>query len=536
MSNRSHLKPLIILFFIFAFVKIIFSVFLRGPAIFPDESCFALKAMDLVDNFSFRSCAEVSGYESGGEFPLTIFLISPIYLFLRGKASYFAVLILQSILSASLIFPFFGIIKQFITKNKIAILISSIMLFIPQIFVYEKSTMSEFFYIFFNVWFLYFYSKSFNKNGKKFKILSYVFSIIAALARPFGFLLPLALIANELIVYKKKKLFLVLVLMLGLNFALMCFFMETEKVFSILNDKFVSLLVLSNYPLILQAIVNQINSFSISLFLVPVLIFFVFFKKRDSKIWTNLKYFFLVFFILNFLISSQHIYGYFLENKELGFLTRYINMSLVYFVLLSFIFLFRYKKVKIGWKTILLYFVLILSFFFLEKNGKRVQNVEISAFYSVFPTEESRTGFMYYLKYPLMMSFVGMAYLFFKNKFVWLRNILVVFLILVSIFSYKTMYFVPNDTSLSDYVIDNPRSSITYILTFQKKDLIHFWKFMAYSYYDIKTVVNVDEDVLVVNYENIDSDLIITFFDLPGYEAMGFTEKYGKVYKVYKQK
>jgi hypothetical protein len=78
----------VILFLIFSFVKIFFTFFLHGPTIFPDEACFALKSIDFVDNFSFRSCEEVSGYESGGEFPLYIFFISPIYFFLRGKASF----------------------------------------------------------------------------------------------------------------------------------------------------------------------------------------------------------------------------------------------------------------------------------------------------------------------------------------------------------------------------------------------------------------------------------------------------------------
>lgn len=534
MIKTSPKKTLIVLFFIFSFVKIFFSIFLNGPTTFPDEACFALKAMDFVDHFSFRSCEEVSGFDSGGEFPLYIFFISPIYFFLRGKASFFALMIFQSLISASLIFPLFKILKKFFAKNSTAILLSSVLLFVPQIFAYEKTMMSEFLFIVLAIWFLNFYIYSFGKKYLKNKILAYLFSILCALTRPFGFIFPMAVFVNELIVYKKKKFILILILTILASVGLL--FVFTGEGLLKLGEKFSSLLVLSNYKFILISIINQINSFSIVAFLMPVFVFFVFMKKKDLKPWNNIKWFFAVFIFLNFLMSAQHIYGYYLEGRELNLLSRYVFLSSFFLIFSSFVFLTKYKKIKIKFLDIVLFFILILSFFFLSEEGKRVQNVDISAFYRVFADENRRTVFMYILKYPLLISYLSLFYLFLKNKFIWVRNILIALLIVVSIFSIRTISQVPWDTSLTNYIIEHPGISIDYIVTGEKKDLMHFWKFMAYDNYEINSVRNLSETELLVDVANLKGDVIISFFDLPGLEILGSSIKNGTEYKLYKAK
>lgn len=515
-------------------MKIFFSIFLKGPTTFPDEACFALKAMDLVDHFSFRSCKEVSGFESGGEFPLYIFFISPIYFFLRGKASFYALMFFQSIISASLIFPLFNIFKKFFAKNSTAIFLSSVLLFVPQIFAYEKTMMSEVLFVILSVWFLYFYLNSFGKKYLKNKILAYLFSILCALTRPFGFIFPMAVFVNELIVYKKKKFILILILTILVSFGLLYFF-AGEGLLRV-GEKFSSLLVLSNYKYLLISIVNQINSLVIATFAIPVFVFYLFLKKRDAKPWNNIKWFFAVFVFLNFLMSAQHIYGYYLEGKELNLLSRYVVLSNFFMIFSSIIFLSKYKKYKVKYGELIVFFVLIFCFFFLSENGKRVQNVDLSAFYAVFADENRRTAFMYFFKYPLIISYLSLFYLFLKNKFIWVRNILIGFLLLISVFSIRLIAKVPWDTSLTDYIISHPGLSIDYIVTGEKKDLMHFWKLMAYDHYKINSVRNFSETELLVDLESLNGDVIVSFFDLPGFEILGTSIKNGTQYFLYKAK
>jgi hypothetical protein len=441
-------------------------------------------------------------------------------------------MVFQSVISASLIFPLFNILKKFFKKNYTAIFLSSVLLFVPQVFVYEKTMMSETLFMFLGVWFLNLYIHSFEKKFLKNKILAYFFAILCALTRPFGFILPMAVLINELIVYKKKKIILILIFTIFASLGLLYVF-TGEGLLSV-GDKFISLMSISNYLKIIVSIVNQINSFVIVTALLPVYVFYLFMKKKDIKIWNNIKWFFVIFIFLNFLMSAQHIYGYYLKGHELNLLSRYVVLSSFFMIFASLIYLTKYKKTKIEIKDLLVFFVLVLCFSFLGETGKRVQNIDVSAFYSVLENESQRTAFIFLFKYPLLSFYFLLFYLFLKNKYILVRNILIGFLFAVSVFSIRTISRVPWDTSLTDYIIEHPGLSIDYIVTAERKDLLHFWKLMAYDYYKISSLRNPSETELLIDVNNLKGDVIVSFFDLPGYEILGSSIKNGVVYKLYK--
>lgn len=532
MTKTRHLKTLIVLFFVFIFVKILFAVFLSGPTTFPDESCFALKARDLLENFSFRPCEELSKLDSGGEFPFYIFFISGVLHFFHGKVGFIALMVFQSIVSASMIFPLFSIVKKFISNNKTGIILSSVLLFVPQIFVYEKTMMSEILFIYLGILFLHFYLNSFEKNMRKNKIFAYLFAILCLFTRPFGFIVILSATINDYIVHREKKYLVMLVFMFFSSIFFLSVF--SPKGLTNLLEKFLSLFSVQNLSFLLISFVNQLNSFLIATFFIPVFIFFILFLYNKNKIFLRIKYFLLSLFLLNFLISMQHVFGYYLEKSELSLLTRYIVLSNYYLIIFSLIFLSKFKNITLKKRDLLIFFTLILSFSFLGEVAKRVQNIDISAFYSMIRgVGESKTFFMVDFKYPLLLFFVFLFYLFYLKKYILLRNILISVLILVSIFSIRILSMSSVKSSLVDFVLDRPDQPITFVVSPKNRNILHVWKFLAYSNFDYEIVTNFSEEKFLHNIDSFKGDLIITFFDIPGLTPMGESVRDGVTYKVY---
>jgi len=523
--NKRVLIRLLFLFAVIVFVKVISVFLIHGTTVFPDSACFVQRSILFAKSFKLTSCQKLTGFESGGEFPLYIFFLSPFYLLFKGKMAYFAVLIAQAIFSASLIFPLFYIIKNFIKENKTALLISTVILFFSPIVSYEKMLMSEFLFIFVNIWFLFFYLR----GNKLFFVL---FAFLAAFIRPFGFIVILAMIINELILSKnKKKYFFLLFIGICSVFGLMYFWLP--NIFSTLYAKLLFLLDFKNIAFLFRAISNQINSFTIALFFLPIPIFVSFFYVKDSKKWKNIRFFILTFIILNFLISTQHVLGYFIEGKELGLLTRYINMSIIYIVLFALIFMSRYKKLQN--KKIVFIFIIIclLSFFFLEIVSERAQNIEISGMFDYFSNLKNKSVFISSIKYPLFVLYLLFAFLIFKVRLKILRNILIFALLFFSILNIRFLSLASYNSSLVDYLIDYPAAKITYIISPHNPLMPEYWNLLSYSDYKIDYKPNYDETQLIMSYDSIDSDFIISFFEIDDLEKKVEFDFRGVFYYVY---
>jgi len=370
---------LIIIFLSVFIVKSLISLYLKTPFIFSDETCVIQKAIYFASNFEIKSCHEILKVSAGDPRPLYSILISPIYLFISGTKAYHAVLIFNSLIISSIVFPLYSIFKKFI-QNKALIYLSIIaILFLPQIIIFEKTLMTETLFTTICIWFLYFYLKSFNKKSAHNKIIAIILSILAAFTRPFGFILPIALTINEIIRCKNKKLIALVYIPIAfiLSFGTIKFFIPNLA--QELNQKLYALEDPTIIYTIIIAIKNQLNSFNVTTFFTPIIAVIVLFTQNKKSEIQNIKYFIISFLVLNFIISAQHTELY-LEN--LSIITRYINFSIILIFIFAFIFLGQKEKTKINLigkiSTIILYISLI---FISYKSVKLSLNLDIAYYF-----------------------------------------------------------------------------------------------------------------------------------------------------------
>ncbi|MBD3361134.1 hypothetical protein GF366_05035 [Candidatus Peregrinibacteria bacterium] len=380
---------LFILFELIFIIKAGLSLLLDGPFIFSDESCVIQRAIYFINNFKFETCENLTTLPSGDPQPLYSILISPIYYFTYGITAYKIATILNSLLIASLVFPLYGICKKFIKNTKYIFLIIIVTLFLSQIMAYEKTVMTESLFVVINIWLLHFYLKSFSKKRKTKivnKLLAVILSILATLTRPFGFIVPVALAVNEIAVAKNKKKTLLFFLPFAIILTFLALFILLDHIINSIFIKINFLSILENWKYIFIALKNQINSFSIATALIPIIVFFTYINKKDSPHLKNIKYFLITLIFLNFAISAQHQFGYYIKNMDPVLITRYINLSIILIIFFSLIFLKRYKKFSFNKTNISIIILLLVSlFFFKDIAVKHSLNLDLSFFY------ESRT-------------------------------------------------------------------------------------------------------------------------------------------------
>lgn len=342
---KKRVLTLLLIFALLLSAKIVLSLYINGLILYPDESCFLLRAKHFAASGDFISCRKLTQFPNGTPLFLYSFVISPVFLFFKNLQAFHAALILNAFLSSTLIFPLFSIFKKHLKKDFSAYLYAILILLIPTITGFERMIMSETLFITLSIWSLFFYIKSFKQKGHKISAL--ILALLATLARPFGFILFLAIGVNELITNKHKKTILII---LGLTIVATVILLPTfiPNISSNISEKLSSLTVPRNYILILKALKNQANSLILATFLAPLVIFLSsLFQEKSSEI-KNIRYFLLSFIILNFLVSAQHIYQYFINGLELDLLTRYLNVSIVFILIYGFIFLEKTKKIIIN--------------------------------------------------------------------------------------------------------------------------------------------------------------------------------------------
>ena len=372
-ASRKTFWDMVIVFEVVFILQSIIVLLKNSPSIFPDEVCALKRAIYFAQHFSFETCENITLLPSGDPYPFYSAIISPVYWFTYGLTAYKTILIFNALLISSLVFPLFKIFKRFIENNKTIFGGIFFILFLPQILVYGASTMTETVFIVINIWFLYFYLKSFDSSKPwLYKMISVLIAIFGAFSRPFGFIILLALIVNEIACNKnshKKKFILLLV---SLTIALVSFavLVGNAGIIEATYKKILGLNSLDGWLNVGKAIAEQINSFSIATFIVPVVLFFSRIGEDDSKDLASIRVFLISYIGLNFLISAQHIYGYFMVASDPGILTRYIQSSLVYIFMFSFIFFFRYKTLRLNGRTIVFTSMLLASLLlFFPTNG-----------------------------------------------------------------------------------------------------------------------------------------------------------------------
>jgi len=372
-------KKFLLIFLAIISIKFIIALFTKGIILFPDESCFFLKGEYFLNNFKINECKNLINFEAGNPFPAYSILISPIFLFFSNTAAFHAIQFINIILISSLIFPIFNLINPLIKNKKTTLLITSLILITPIISSYEKMILSESLFLFTIIWMTYFYQISFKKKSAL--IISILLGLIATLTRPFGFIGILAILISEFTKSKRKKIIsiafipaIILLYIIVQNFL--------PHITTNIADKIKTLAHPESYLFIIKAIKNQTITLLFSTLFIPCLLFFSYFPKDKTKELKNIKTFIISFIILNLIISSQHIYQYFLNGYELDFLTRYINVSIILILSIGIAYIYKIKNLKIN-TLIFLIFTIPLFFINLEFSNHAL-NISISPYFTDF--------------------------------------------------------------------------------------------------------------------------------------------------------
>jgi len=508
-TKNKFLLYLLALFLGIFIIKVIVSFMMYGTFVYVDEFCVLQKAYYFIHNFELRSCTDIIGRITSNQSPLYSILISPIYLFFSGFDAYYAILILNSLLVSSLVFPIYKILKQFLKKEWLIYIFITITLFSASIFTLEKTVMTDTLFLVIGVWFLYFYFYSFIKNKKRNKIISIILAILAVLTRPYGFILPLALLINEFVLTKNKKNILLLstfFFVIALTFIIV--YKDIFFLFYIYT-KISSLLTFDGLYLFIISLKNQLNSIILPLFFLIPIIFVYFNFNKDLEKYNKIKFFILSFIILNFLIGLQHIFGYYLgvatDNNptSLNFLTRYLNLSITYILLFSFIFLYNYKKIEINnSRFVIISTALFIPILFVQYiNIKYSQSFDIE-FYNYFASALGTIALFIFLFTILIIN----------NKHL-TSIIIAILLIFNSFFSFQRLYLASNNSNkmiIFDYFFENSNFNILvenqFYINKTLPDLTYpsiFWSLKLLSDHNVDMVYDLDKVQNIENYDYI---------------------------------
>lgn len=407
-------RKILLLFIAVLAIKIFLTINVQGPELYPDEACEILQAQHLGQHLEYVNCEKASTLPAGGIMPLYLTLISPIYWFLKGKSAYHAILIFNALLGASLVFPLSSIFKRFFNKISVIIISTLFIVFIPEIQAHETIVKPDLLFLVLNVWFLDVYFKS--------KLSALLLAVLASLSRPFGFITLLAFGVNEFAISKNKKIPLLLIT-LGLIVTSLVFITFFPNIPTGIIWKIQSLTDHENLQKLIFAIKNQINSFTLSTYLIPIVIF-----ANNVKKLGKIKWFIISFIGLNFIVSTQHMYGYFLQGKNLDLLTRYVNTSISFIMIFATIFIQK-EKLRSFKKPILVLGLLLVSLlFFKHQYGNISVNISTQGYYDI-SNYGSFSGF--FLSKLFVPTIIVILILFLRKK----REILMIsiaILILVS--------------------------------------------------------------------------------------------------------
>jgi len=185
MLSKTMKEPISIISIFFLFlilIKIVLSTLVPYPMYMADERQYFDVAKSFLKEGKF-----LDEGENSRRYPIYSLFISPVTIF-DVKISNMLIKVLNSIASSSVIFPIWLICREFLDRKKsfFVILLSA---FIPEIFAYTFTIMSEnLFYPLF-MFSIYFIMKSFTEKDKKWKILGGIFIGLTILTRPIGLFL-----------------------------------------------------------------------------------------------------------------------------------------------------------------------------------------------------------------------------------------------------------------------------------------------------------------------------------------------------------
>jgi len=179
-------------FFILVTIKIFLSFYFKSPWIFADESIYAETARNILQGDFYSKIQFFRGYPPG----YSLFLVIAYLLSENSGNTYQLMLIINSFLTSSIIFPAFFLLKK-LCSEKFSLLGSIFIAVSPSVFLYNFVVMSENLFIPLFAFSLWFIIESFETNSKTWGILAgfsiflLFFTRVTGIAMIIGFFLAL---------------------------------------------------------------------------------------------------------------------------------------------------------------------------------------------------------------------------------------------------------------------------------------------------------------------------------------------------------
>jgi len=369
--KKNKIKTIII-FAIILFAKIMISFQHAGPYMFSDESCVIEKAKYLAQTGTLETCKYIVGAPAGDPLPGYSIAISPIYMLFDGYNAYLAILIFNAILASILFWPLLSITKKTVPdiNENLAILITMITLFTPQVVLYEKMVLTESFFLFNTIWFLYFYSKGLELDKFKYKIVAVIFGLIASITRPFGFIILMAMVVNELLISKHKKQTFLVLLPITIFAIGLAFFLLGNIVGEILHK----IKNFSNLDAVLNALIsvkNSVTTILVGTFIFTSIIFLDHIWDEKNTYVAKFKWFLLSLVFFNIAIVSYHIYGYLILGTNLDLLSRYLNISIILINFFGMVFMAKTKVFEPTTRKVIITSIFLVTLLLFKFNESK---------------------------------------------------------------------------------------------------------------------------------------------------------------------
>lgn len=159
--------PLLFVFFLLVIIKILISFYFKSPSIFADETVYAETARNILRGEFYSKLQYCQTYPPGYSLFLSIVhLLSD-----NSLASYQFMLIINSFLTSSIIFPAYFLLKKY-CSDKFSLLGSILVSLSPSVVLYNFVVMSENLFIPLFTLSLWFLIESCETNSKKWGILA----------------------------------------------------------------------------------------------------------------------------------------------------------------------------------------------------------------------------------------------------------------------------------------------------------------------------------------------------------------------------
>gem|GEM_PF-5529989 len=476
--NLIKIHPLLFAFFLLLIINIPAIFLMNGPFIYPDEPGVFQRALYFINNFEIGNVREITGFKNASN-PTILYsiVISPIYHFFYGFTAYYSVLLFNTLLISSLIFPIFKIVYLYTKKRTRSVLFSLIILLSAPVVIYEKLIMTEVLFIFLSIWILYFYIFSFVDKKKLFKGLAIILSLLAIITRPFGFVYIVAITLNEIIVSRKKYLFIFILILLSIFSIYFSLKIQRPEIARSVSDKFSNLYTFEGFLLIFKSLKNQLNSLSIGTLFIPFIYFLTSFYSLKNKHHKKYRWFIILSIFFIFIISAQHIFGYLINGNDLNLLSRYINIPIILVILFGIIIINNLKSTIFTKKEWIISAIILFAFLLLDNSGKYIQNIILAPLYtdSLPPDFIIHSPFLFLYLLPFLILIVLN-----KHK----KVILYTFIISTVSMGFISNYFMISKIEISEvgrFFASKQEQNLHYILSRDSTKLIDGWKILSLS-------------------------------------------------------